>query len=760
MLRQFILVVLCLFCGSFAFAAEADTTVVENDHVRLVFATKPVPYLQQLVQKPSQKTLLAESANQNLFTLTILRAEGGNLTVESRSAKQGAIEVERAATAQHISVQFSGLGPASDMRVILNGVLEDAEPFVRWSIAVDNPGRKELSTVRFPYVADLPAIDAPDDDFIVGPAFPGVMIENPAKNWPEHYSKGWAFPGDQSAQFCSYQDCMAGVYLASMDTAGYNRDLNVAKNKDRYRLWHSYRLSETPVSQWQSPYEVALGVTSGTWQQTADIYKRWSVRQPWCAKTLDKRDDIPDYWKQGPCIHTVEMRTYDPKTRLCDGSYYPKLDEHLRLFREKVDGPVVPMLPGWENHRRWTAGEYFPVFDQQQAKDVLARIRGDGFRPFVFLSGMYFTFQNEGRDAGDLSSWKQYADSLVLDASGKPKTYVLNESSPDGKSIWKRHSYQLCPAAPGTKAFFRSVIDQLHALGIDIVQMDQTVCGAGDACYSASHGHPPGPGAYQSQAFRELLADMGRHGRSLSKDFLLMHEELHEELIPYLGGFHTREFKEYWWYRGAPGSRGIPLFTYLYHEYAIAYGGEGPHLSKRQNDATVRDMAINLVTGKTPAASVWSSQSAMAEGHADQFEMLRNHSHLLKTEAQRFLMLGRMLHTLEFDVPSVTLRIASKRGGKWEPVPFEERAVLGSSWQSPEGNVGHCLVNITHEKQTVRLGLDTRNAPGWPKADVDLYRADKPETSEPVGRGVSLPHEYTLELAPLEAVFFVIRPAN
>jgi len=83
--------------------------------------------------------------------------------------------------------------------------------------------------------------------------------------------------------------------------------------------------------------------------------------------------------------------------------------------------------------------------------------------------------------------------------------------------------------------------------------------------------------------------------------------------------------------------------------------------------------------------------------------------------------------------------------------------VLTSSWQSPEGDVGHCLVNITDAKQPVQLRLDTRNAPGWAKADVDLYRAGTPE---PLFRGVALPREYTLDLEPLEAVFFVIRPAG
>jgi hypothetical protein len=748
----------------FAFACnrtdQEGTKVIENDHIRLVFVTKPVPFLKELVQKPTQKNLLGEPADQNLFTIDLLKPGGGNITIESRSAKRGSVKVVRNNEYQRIELQFSGLGPVNDMKVNITGVLDENSPIVRWSIKIDNPSLQKLGTVRFPYVAVVPAIGSPDDDFIVAPSYPGTMIENPAKNWPANYSLECPFPGGQSAQFFSYQDHDAGVYIGSMDTVGYNRNLRISKKGNNpFTLMQEYKMSENITAHWESPYEVVLGITSGSWQQTADIYKLWAVKQSWCAKTLSQRDDIPAFWKQGPCIHTCEVRNYDEKSRLCNGSYYPKLTEHLKMLREKIDGPIVPMLAGWENYRRWTAGAYFPIFDEEHAKGVLNQLRKDSFHPFVFLSGLYYTFRNEGRDSSAVPGSDSFKGSFVIDReSGKPKTAILNESS--ANNIWKRHSYEFCPAAPGTKEFFRTVIDNAHALGIDIIQMDQTTSGAGDICYSTEHGHQPGRGAYQSQAFHLLLDDMRKHGKSLSPDFLLMHEEVHEELIPFLDGFHTREFTERWWYRSAPGARGIPLFSYLYHEYAIAYGGEGVSVSKDKNPKLVRDHAINMVTGKTPGISVWGNQKAIYEVHSDQIKMLRNHSHLLKTEAQQFLMLGRMLHSLEFEVPTIILQIASRGSGKPQVGPFEQKAVLTSSWQSSEGLVGHCLVNITDEKQKVNLQLDTRNAPGWPKSDIDLYHADKPETCEHVLKGVSLPHEFVLELAPLEAVFFVMRPAR
>jgi len=734
--------------------------VLENDQVKMVFCSEPVPFMKELILKSSGKNFIADTTLRNMFTLDLLPAEGDRISVGSKDARDGSVRITKAGNLQQISVSFKGLGPSGDISVTITGRLMEDKPFATWSMKIDNPGKLKIATGRFPEVSAVPAFGSPDDDFIVGPALPGVMIENPAKNWKDDYSLAWTFPGDQSAQFFSYQDADGGIYMASMDTSGYNRVLRISKNgNQRYVLSQEYRIPEMVAPMWETPYEVVLGVTSGTWQQTADIYKEWAVQQRWCEKTLAQRDDIAGFWKEGPCIHTCELRTYDGKSRLINGSYYPELLPHMIKVREMVDGPVLPMLPGWENHRRWTAGEYFPVFDHENAKTTLDLLRKENFHPFFFLSGMYYTFRNEGRDSSRVNGWENYTGSFVVGNDGKYKVSVLDESSRE--SVWKRHSYEFCPAAKQTKEFFRSVIDNAHALGVDVIQMDQTVRGAGDVCYSKEHGHLPGLGPYQSQSFHELLDDMHRYGKTISPGFILMHEEPHEDLIPYLDGIHTREFSERWWYRGAPGARGIPLFSYLYHEYIICYGGEGVSVSKDKSQKLVRDHAVNLVTGKTPGVSVWGNQKAIFEIHTDQLAMLRNHSRLLKTEAQKFLMLGKMLHPLDFNVPSVDLRIA-RRGARdrREPEPFLQNAVLTSSWQSPEGLTGHCLVNITDEKQQVDLQLDTRNAPGWPKADIDLYRAGNYQECENLFKGTTLPKNYLMELAPLEAVFIVMRPSK
>ncbi len=116
------------------------------------------------------------------------------------------------------------------------------------------------------------------------------------------------------------------------------------------------------------------------------------------------------------------------------------------------------------------------------------------------------------------------------------------------------------------------MVDRAHAVGVDALQIDLTVSGAGGACWSVGHGHAPGEGLYQSRAFWNLLDTMRRHGKGLSPDFILFHEEPHGQLISHLNGFHVGDYCEKQWYRGYPGAVDIPLFSYLYHEYAIGYG--------------------------------------------------------------------------------------------------------------------------------------------------------------------------------------------
>ena len=741
-----------------AVAKDNGMVTLENRVLRLEVRKSPAPFIDRLVHKASGQAVITTPANKSLFSIILAKEDGNPETVESAVAGESSVSVTKTGAANKLVIQYRKF-PTLDLAVEVTAVCDEKNPLTLWTMRVANNTGRRTKAVRFPQLLAVPTIGDGKDDCLVLPALAGTLIENPAENWRNGQSVTLRYPGDMSAQFLAYQDRSAGVYLAGMDAAGHPMSLGVSKQTDGFRCWHEFTTvsddRKAAADAWQSPYPVVLGVTQGRWCDTADQYKQWAVRQKWCAKILAERRDIPAWWKDGPDVHILAVRTYDNK-RTCTGSYYPKLQNHLRALRKKIDGPIVPMLAGWENHRRWTGGDYFPVFDAENARRIIPQLRQDGFRPFFYLSGLFYTYWNEGRDGGEIPAAKQHTVSCVLDEkTGKSKEYMLNESNPAGD--WKRHSYELCVSAPQTRKFFCDVIDQAHALGVDVLQMDQTTGGAGDACYSTAHGHAPGAGLYQSRAFWDLLDAMRAHGKRRSPDFVLFHEEPHEQLIPHLDGFHVREYYEKRWYRGQPGAVGIPLFSYLYHEFASGYGGDSASLSKENSRWNVRCHAMNLVAGRTPGGSIWSSHQNMFEAHPDQIAMIRNHCRLLKTRAKEFLMLGKMLHPYELAVPKQTIGVPAYRGGKWAQEDLPTPTILTSSWQSPGGRIGHLFVNIAETRQPLKVSLDTRNAPAAGSYDAEIYHSTDGESFKPLWKNVQMPKEFVAEMEPMAAVFIELR---
>lgn len=730
-------------------ANAANVVVLENRVLRLELGKSPAPYLDRLVHKASGQAVVAGPTHKNLFSFTLVKEDGSSATIESTQAGESNVRTE----AGKVTITYRKF-PGFELAVEVTVLCDENNPLTLWSIRIENKAGRGIKALRFPQILAVPAIGDAKDDFLVLPALAGTLIENPAANWRTGQSVILKYPGSLSAQFLAFQDPSAGVYLAGMDPAGNPMSLAVLKQADGFRCWHEFT-TVGAATVWQSSYPVALGVTQGTWCETADQYKQWAVRQPWCARKLVERKDIPAWWKAGPDVGVFEVRTYD-KTRTCTGSFYPQLHDTLSAWRTKIDGPVVAMLAGWENHRRWTAGDYFPVFDADNAKPVIARLQQDGIRPFFFLSGLCYTYRNVGRDGSEIPAAQQYAAAYVLDEkSRQPKEYVLNESNQAGD--WKRHSYQFCVGAPQTEKFFCDVIDQAHALGVDVLQMDQTVGGGGDECYSTAHGHAPGAGLYQSHAFGELLDAMRRHGKKLTPDFVLFHEEAHEQLIPHLDGFHVREYYEKRWYRGYPGAVGIPLFDYLYHEYAIGYGGDSAGLSKDNNRWNIRCHALNLLTGRTPGGSFWSSPLSLLEAHPDQIALIRNHSRLLKTRAKDYLMLGRMLHPFDLATPKLPINVPVQRDGKYVREELPTPAILTSSWQSPDHRIGHLFINIAETRQPLQVRLDTRNAPAAKSGSAEIYRSTTGDSFQALWQNVSLPKEFSTDLEPLEVVFIELQ---
>jgi hypothetical protein len=118
-------------------------------------------------------------------------------------------------------------------------------------------------------------------------------------------------------------------------------------------------------------------------------------------------------------------------------------------------------------------------------------------------------------------------------------------------------------------------------------------------------------------------------------------------------------------------------------------------------------------------------------------------------------MLGTMLHPLVLDVPMQNYRVWTTTGGTGRAEDFPEPAVLTSSWQAPDGSIGHLFVNPTMPPQSLTVEIDTRNRSVAGPCDVTVYTSET-NAFAPLWQKVRLPQPYTAELPPQGVVFLLI----
>jgi hypothetical protein len=738
-----------------AASADPDVAIFENRALSFTLKRTPAPYVSELKDTQTGTRLVSNPADRDLFVI-VLTGGSGQEYIGSSTAETVGVDATGTDWDRKIIITYSGLRNL-DLSATVHIRVPVNDPLTYWSIDVRNNTGKKIEFVQFPRLRTVSKIGNEEDDFIVLPDLPGTLIRKPWTTWEMDYGT-WVlrFPGGLSAQFLSFQDESAGLYYASRDSEGYGKRLVVAKRSGGFDVFHDFYLPDTIAAYWHSPYEVAIGVTRGTWQDSADIYKSWAVTQPWCAMTLAQREDVPEWLKRGPFFYVSSVRTY-AQDGTCSGSFYPTLTAALRTLRDKVGSAFVAMLADWENHRRWTAGDYFPVFDEENAKKTIGRINKEGFRPFFYLSGLNYSIENRGVDPSVIAIPEdRFADFVVDKATGDP--FIIERDESTGQFQWSRVMHSFCVDGPGTKAFFEDVVDEVLALGVKMLQMDQVVDGAGLPCWSDSHGHEPGAGLYQAQGFRSLLQDMRAHGKESDADFALFMEEPHEELIPYLDGFHMREYLEKTWYRGYPGAVGIPLFTYLYHEYAVGYGGDSTHLGvKGVNTAWYcREHAVNLITGKTPAAATWSNPNELSNADPRILKLLAHHIRLLDTGAYRYLILGRMLHPVKVVSPELTYTLSRYENGQQVDYEFTEPAILYSAWEAPDGNTGYFFINLSQKSLPLSLQPEALGAlPAGPR-EIVLRSSTNGFTARRLDRNTNIQRLRAMTLAPDEILYIEV----
>jgi len=132
----------------------------------------------------------------------------------------------------------------------------------------------------------------------------------------------------------------------------------------------------------------------------------------------------------------------------------------------------------------------------------------------------------------------------------------------------QRLGYDLCAAREYTASVVGHEVGSAAKLGVDYLQyFDQNQGCSAPLCYAKDHGHPELPGAWETDAMRDLLA---RAKTAAGKTVLGCENGAAE---PYIGTCQLNDLRNHlaWGTGGTP----VALYSYLFHEYTAGFSGRG-----------------------------------------------------------------------------------------------------------------------------------------------------------------------------------------
>jgi len=714
--------------------------------------------LRHLVHRASGQEFVSREHRRPLFAFTMTKPhEAKPIEVlashfrEVVAAKTGQGQMELTFAA-HVSMPLS-------VRV---RVRADAEGLVRMGLTIGNKSDWAVNRIQFPQFAAPAALGkSSTDDALVLPGFDTLLIEAPGSR---DFAQTAHYPSGACIQFETLYDPAAGLYMATYDPAGHNKQWGVRTMNGQYvAMLLAHLVPEIPGKDVVLPYDVVIGTFVGDWRAAADIYKRWAVQQPWCAKRVSQRD-VPSYIKDGAAILAIPFRHEKPQYKLYPFKDMDELPQIAAAFKTRTQLPHIGFAPfGWENRGAWVGINYFPAVPSNEAWQKLsAELQKQGDYTFMLPSGFSWVVKRGETISGpafdDTSDFERRQEMTVRNADGRPWSVDAYKDT----TSWRGLTVKLCHGSAVARETALGIFLDLARLGTSLVQFDQEIGGGQSVpCYSTTHGHPPGFGNWMWTDFRELCSRILQDSKPIRPDFGLSIEGCSELAIPYMATMWGRQSYEVVFTPQYPGfGRGIGLFSYLYHEYIPVLGdgySSGGGMRDTWGSAELRcyRLAKNRARGLVPTVYMeqvtLNSKDEWIRTVSDAFvSYWRPYTHF-----REYLLLGitRRPPKIECVEPEFWYWQADEQGEKLadgrraRKVTLRRPAVVAGSFEAADGSIGTTVVNATAQPQRAKI----RMVPSGRSAR--MFRVDRSEEQ----RWKKCPSEIAVSLEPFGVRMIVVR---
>jgi len=564
----------------------------------------------------------------------------------------------------------------------------------------------------------------------------------------------------------SFQDDEGGLYYGVHDGNGYTKGMFSYRILDGINMTAVHLFPHEYGNDYSIPYDTVLGVFKGDWYHAADIYKEWAIKQKWCSKKIVERKDIPNWLKKGvPVFGGSSVEEDVDRYMMC-------LSDYLHKY---VDRQWLIHLDNWERYGLWIAPQYFPPKGGERFRKGMKELNKRGDITGVYLTGLRWTVEKEV---------DKYKDQAGFEEKGKPYA-IIGENDEIiyeyNGGLGKRA--EMCAATDFTYKMLQGIMDECQDYGISLAHLDQLVGGGQPICYSKTHNHKPGPGNYQSVSLNKMFSKILKRGLKRDANFAISLEEPGELYIQSMNSYFSRDEAQAQWPRAGLHNLGVPVFTYLYHEYLPAYP-TGARITSN-NRERILTYGLYIVNGLPPIAYLASvldparvfdkarkpdvpkekniyktalyrylgltDEQAEQKAFEEEKLAVRNTVEIFNDRTCKYLRMGKMMHPFNLNVAKETF-VFNMDGQQKKELEFP--VILHSVFESVDKKgIGAVFFNWTDKEITFDVPLFTY-ASKVKKYNVFKCGKDS-DMNKPILNGVSL-STVTLTLGPSEAAFIEI----
>lgn len=583
--------------------------------------------------------------------------------------------------------------------------VESVDGELKFGIDVRQTGF-EVMRVDYP-VFGLPKALVPGEDWAVYEhGFRNGILVHGFENAPKEpdlaFSDGYTNP----VQMIACGTANETLYVASNDRDHHARYLLPQGVEAGLDLTSAFFPEDRKATRIVLPYDVLIScLPEGEWYAAAEKFRGWLYRQPYMAKKLTEREDVPAWWLNSPVVVAIKERgKRNSELAQKTSPWCHPLEKgvpRLVEIADRMGSPINVQIFHWEKDGAFVNGDHFPPLSGfEGTAKFFDMLHEHGHTGGAYIIPHKWTFKAiaAGTEMNPFLFDHDITDIAVLDESGMPRF---------SKWDWPwRKRVCVCMGEQRVRDSIVNDFLQFSKMGADYIQFD-TFAGVTPTCWSEHHGHPSGMGKWQIDNTLEVIKAI----RGFEKNYVLTYEaEPIPEVIPLSHGFVERGLHPV----DEAGIEMIPLYQFMYHPYTQGFSGENCGDFNTPDNFFYHN-AISFISGDLTMISLDMQGHVCMQTHEiDDFNMtvddfcpeediyafLKRINGLRREAARAYISEGEMIRG-----PKIACACGGILEGKNQRL--EIPAVLGSTWRAADGTIGTVLVNHTQAEQAAEADLRT-----------------------------------------------------